>query len=344
MKKIITTLAFFAAANLPFGHMAWAQEEVPDTRIRLLLATIETPDTRSDGFLKVVTLPKPEKPYSDADLGRMSGSGLSRAQEENADAARAHRRANAQIFYEEYRRRVALQEEIARKAKTTAAGRNLILARDWFAANMHEHGELFETIFRMDDQEAQEEKFYTETDALDVAKSSYFVKIVVNDPKETKSTKRMPGGNMLTRTTTKQLVTIHIQDLKNKMVFSKDFEAEKVSGESSVVMKSGDDDVLGTLLRECLKMAAKGIAEKFSVKLVVKLKGPKGDEDFDADNATLTLNGREVSVGEAITCVKAEYEVKVEMDGYQTYKKKFDFASESGTVTKTISLVKEKSE
>lgn len=318
------------------------REEKTDPKIYLLVATIETPDTRTDKLQKEVTLPPRTVPYSDAALQGMSGDELQRAKRENAEALKGYNRANAEIFYREYRRRDTQQEDIAKKAKNTAVGRNLILARDWLATAISDHNEVFEVVFRVDDQEAQEEKFLSDMEALDVAKCAYFVKVVVNDPKQSEGAIRTAGGNMLKRVTTKQLITVHVQDLTNKIIVSKEVELSDVSGESSVVMRSGDNDIFGELLRKCLKEAANQIAGHFSVKLTIQLKGPKDDGDFDADDAVITLNGREISAGDEITCVKAVHTAKVEMDGYETIIREFDLTRENGKVTKPLAMKKTK--
>jgi len=339
--------------NVAFGFLVLAfagvdaqaaQGEQKDMRIRLLVSTVETPDTRTDKFQEIVTLPPKTVPYSDAEIQGMAGDAMEQAQQENASALRAYNALSASVFLNEYLRRVKLQDEVARKAKDTKVGRNLILMRDWFAGSLGAYTDIFLCVFRVDDQAAQQEKFFTDMDALDVEKSVYFVKLVVNDPQQSTKTIRTNGGNTLTKTSLSQLITVHVQDLRNVMAFTKNVEVSEDSGSSSVVITGGSDDALGKVLRKCLDEVAKEMAEHFSVKLTLKLKGPKGDAEFDPDDATVTLDGKEVSLDEPITCAKTKHTVKVEMEGYETLTRIFDFSDEKGAVAKTLTLKQKKAE
>jgi len=354
------------ASRLSYGILALAfslASVQAQDRVRLLISTIETPDTRVDAMQKQVTLPVYEAPYSNADLQKLSGVELERAQRENANAARNYRETVGRTLFQEYQRRVKQQEEIANKAKNTAVGRNLIQARDWLAASLMDYGDLFDIILRVDDQEAQTEKWFAGMDALDIESSHFFVKAVVADPVQKSDPIRMPGGNTLTRTTTKQVVTIHVQDFKNKLIFTKMVEVVRTNGSSSVVGTTGDDDTLGDNLRQCFNKAAEEIAAHFAkkappkavavaeaavptasaVSLEIRLRGPKGDDGFDADDAIVSLNGREVFIDKPIpiNAARGRQTVKVEMDGYETVEWTHDFSNEDGMVQKTLVLKKE---
>ena len=58
--------------------------------------------------------------------------------------------------------------------------------------------------------------------------------------------------------------------------------------------------------------------------VTIKVKGPQGDEEFDADSATITLAGAEEfspSNGQPEKVPQGKYTLTVEMDGYQTFTK-----------------------
>ena len=64
--------------------------------------------------------------------------------------------------------------------------------------------------------------------------------------------------------------------------------------------------------------------------LIVKIKGPANDEEFDPDSATITLSGDEEyspSNGEPETVKQGKYTLSVEMDGYQTATKPVTLSS-----------------
>lgn len=64
--------------------------------------------------------------------------------------------------------------------------------------------------------------------------------------------------------------------------------------------------------------------------VTIKVKGPQGDEEFDADSATITLAGEEEfspSNGEPEKVPQGKYTLTVEMDGYQTFTKAVSLGS-----------------
>ena len=310
-----------------------------DKRIRLLLSTVETPDTRID-ITDPVPLPPLMVPYSDADLQGMDGDRLARAQRENAYALSQYHANTGRIFTEEYRRRVALQRQIYDKAKGTKTGRNLLLARDWFGASMQPYDNLFVRIFRMDTNVADFEKNLANVDVSSIGKAACFIKLVINDPHQKEEMIRLPGNVTQTRVTTSQLVTAVVQNLQSEILFSKNIEIKDERTRSNVVTATGSDDVLGEIIRKCLDQVAKEVAAHFSVQFSLKIRGPQGDPDFDVDYAVVALDGKEILLDKPVTCLKTEYTIKVEMDGYEPQGRTFDFSGEEDTVVKTIIMKK----
>jgi hypothetical protein len=271
MKRIMLLVACAAlAAGAAVGEERNKAET--DNRIRLLFATVETPDTRTDKMQEAVIMPEFKPTYSDAELQKLRGCQLEDARWRNRDDIAANNRNRAGMVMREYERRVALQKEIAEKAQGTPHGRNIVLARDWFIGAMGKYSGRFLLISRVDDQQAQTEKFYGGADALDVEKSTLFVKLVLNDPSQRTESIPTAGGNTLTRTTTGQLITVQVQNLKNEVVFTENVEVSDVSGGSSVVRTAGEDDVLGKVLRKGLDRVADRIAETFTEEPTGKVK------------------------------------------------------------------------
>lgn len=307
-----------------------------DNRIRLLFTTVETPDTRSDKYQEVPTPPMQEKPYNDAQLQKLRGEALEEALRKNNDVILANNTLKAAVFLDQYIRRVKQQDAILEKAKNTEAGRNLILVRDWFAGSMSKYSDLFLCVFRVDDEVAQKEKFYTGANAADVENSTYFVKLVIGDPSQESKSIPTSGGNTLTKRTTTQLITVLVQDMRNTLVFSENIEASIADGSSSVVMATGTDDVNGKALRKCLNSCAESIANKFSVELTIKIKGPKAEEDFAEDEVNIRVDGKPVSTGEAIRLAKGTHRFTLDMDGYKSIDKNLTIDK---NVTKTFTMV-----
>lgn len=64
--------------------------------------------------------------------------------------------------------------------------------------------------------------------------------------------------------------------------------------------------------------------------VTIKVKGPAGDEEFDADSATITLAGEEEfspSAGEPEKVPQGKYTLTVEIDGYETFTKQVSLGS-----------------
>lgn len=335
MRYICGMIASFALVVTVFA-------ENQDTRIRLLFSTVETPDTRTDSLQDTVQPPQLNIPHSAADMQAMKGDELQQAKWENAAAIREHNRLIGDICWQEYQRRVKRQDDIMKKANATQMGRILILMRDWFAASMSPYDDIFVSVFRVDGETARKETFFDGREEMDVETSTYFIKLIVNDPHQKSSKIYTQGGGTLEKTTTSLVITVQVQDMQNRMIFTRNVEESIVEGSSSAKATSGSDDVLGRLTRKCLEKAAKEVADKFSVQLTVKVKGPKGDKDFDAEDATITVNGSEVSHNSPQRYPKGKYTIAVEMDGYETSEKEYDLSTSSGNVTKTITLKKEK--
>ena len=326
MKKLMLLTAW-AALTAGFTKSAELTGAESDKRIRLLFATVETVDTRTDAMQKPVIMPDFKPMYSDTDLQRLSGQAREDATRRNRNDIAANNSARFQLALREYERRVKVQQEIIAKAKTTQIGRNFTLTRDWFIGAMGRHDDLFLLISRADDQEAQAEKFYAGTAALDVENSTFFIKLILNDPSQHTESIPTAGGNTLTKTTTGQMITVQVQNLKNEVVFTKNVEVSDVSSGSSVVRSTGDNDALGKVLRKGCDRVADEVASAFADELTVSVKGPKSDGDFDADNVTLVLDGRIVAHDKPVHAIRAKYIangkhiLKAKLDGYETVEK-----------------------
>ena len=78
--------------------------------------------------------------------------------------------------------------------------------------------------------------------------------------------------------------------------------------------------------------------------VTVKVKGPQGDEEFDADAATITLTGDEEfspSNGQPEKVPQGKYTLKVEMDGYQTFTKAVTLGSAKQDIPVAMKKAKE---
>lgn len=335
----IGCFAFFALAPM----FLFADEAVRDSKIRVLVAAIETADTRSEKMFNPIPMPKFKMPHSQSDLAGLTGDELRQAKARNAVAMEKTLHVQSLALLNEYARLCAHQHDVVKKCSNTEVGRNLLLARDWLAAALMEYEDVFSVIFRIDDSESQREKFFNGMNPVDVEEVVFFIKAVVNDPKKTSSTLQTAGGNSLTKNTIKQLVTFQLQNVKNEMVWSKNIEVEKSWGASSEVDVQGSNDANGELLREAFAKAAKELCGKYACDVTFSAKGPVGDKDFAKDDVSVTLDGNEIALDEPVRVTRIPHELVATLDGYtQKGSTKYTPAAGQKKQKKTIIMMKAK--
>ncbi|MBR4616106.1 MAG: PEGA domain-containing protein [Kiritimatiellae bacterium] len=77
--------------------------------------------------------------------------------------------------------------------------------------------------------------------------------------------------------------------------------------------------------------------------VTIQIKGPAGDEEFDADSATITLAGDEEfspSNGEPEKVPQGKYKLTVELDGYETFEKTVSFSTPTAKQAVTLKKAK----
>lgn len=343
--NIKMVLSVLAAGFVATSVMAKEEAEAKDNRMSIMVGCIATPDTRTDVMFKPINAPKVDCPFSDADLQNMNGDELGIAKAKIMQAKLEQSRALTQIAYEEYRREQARQQEIIKKAQGTKFGRLILVARDKLTAALMEYSDQIKVISRTDDGEAQMEKFLSNGgDAGDLAESSFFVKAVLLDPKDDSASVNAYGST-ITKRTQKLPVLVTIQDLRNNVIFSKEFAGVKKTSSSSAVATKGTDFDYDDLMTDAFKQAAKAFYEDVTVGLKFKVKA-EGVKKINMDDVTITLDGDEVSADEEIRVSnRCAHEVNVEMEGFeQKTKPMFTVKKGQKTMTKTIQLKKAKAE
>lgn len=338
-------LSLLAAGFVATSSFAKEDEQEKDNRMSIMVGCIATPDTRTDVLFKPINAPKFDCPFTDADLQNMTGDELRIAKERIMQAKLEQSRVLTQISYEEYAREQERQREIIRKAQGTKFGRLILVARDKLTAAFAEYGDAFKVISRTDDGEAQMEKFLSDGgDAGDLAESSFFVKAILLDPKDD-SASVDAYGSKITKRTQKLPVVVTIQDLRNNVIFSKEFAGVKKTTSSSVVTNKGTDFDFDELMTDAFKQAAKAFYEEVTVGIKFKVKA-EGVKKLNMDDVTITLDGDEVSADEEIRVSnRCGHEVTVELEGFEQKTKPF-FTVKRGqkTMTKTILLKKAKAD
>ena len=346
MKKLVFgAMVLTVAVTVSFAGDSDKREEEKDNRMSIMVGCIATPDTRTDVMFKPINAPKVDCPFSDADMQGMVGTELAQAKAKVMQAKLEQSRVLTQIAYEEFRREQQRQKDIIKKAQGTKFGRLILIARDKLGAAFAEYGDQIKVISRIDDGEAQMEKFLSDAGpAGDLAKSSFFVKAIICDPKDDSASVNSYGGT-ITKRTQKLPIIVEIQDLRNETIFKKEFAGIKKTSSSSVVSTKGTDFDFDDLMTDAFKQAAKAFYEEVTVGLKFKVKA-EGVKKVNMEDVTITLDGDEVSADEEIRVSnRCGHEVNVEMEGFEQKTKPF-FTVKKGqkTMTKTIQLKKEKAE
>jgi len=343
--KTKLVLSMLVAGVVAASATAKDEAKEKDNRMSIMVGCIATPDTRTDVMFKPINAPKVDRPFSDADLQNMTGDELGLAKAKIMQAKLEQSRVLTQIAYEEYRREQQRQKEIIKKAQGTKFGRLILVARDKLTAALSEYSDQIKVISRTDDGEAQMEKSLSNGgEAGDLAESTFFVKAVINDPKDDSASVNSYGST-ITKRTQKLPITVTIQDLRNNVIFSREFAGVKKTTSSSAVLEKGTDFDFDDLMSDAFKQAAKAFYEDVTVGVKFKVKA-EGVKKVNMDDVTITLDGDEISADEEVRISnRCGHEIQVELEGF-TQKTKPFFTLKKGqkTLTKTIQLKKEKAE
>lgn len=310
----ILTTVVLTASSVVFAQEA-VQEDVGSRAYAILISVIETPDTRSSKIQNPVQMPVLKQAFTEEEQAQAVGDKQKIAQAMIiAQRIQQNKLINNAIM-DKYRKDYERQELIIKKAQGTPYGRTLSMCRDWLASAFTDY-EVFTVISRADDGEAFLEANNSEKDPLDLKNATFFIKAALADPHTSERSWTTSGGNNVTKHTYTQTITVQLQDMKNQIVFSKDYEMEESWGSSDVGVSSGMDDRMGKVIRKAFKAAAKDIAGKYTRDVKIKIQGPKGDKDFDADDAEVTIDGEDVDVDDEINLTLGEHKIVVDMDGY----------------------------
>jgi len=324
MKKTllsILTLLCALAANIAVAA------DAADSRIKLVVYPADSLDRRTSKQQIKINLPPFTPPHSEGDLSALSGPNLAQALSENANAKANRAREENQVAWQEYDEAKRANEEFMRKQLNTNFGRLIGNASDWFAASLGKHKDIFRIILRTDMDEGEVETNNTQDGGTVLpAKADYKIKTAVSDLKQFEETLQFPGGTRV-RTTLKTVLTVRIESVSGGSEgvgegdsFTVPIQAVSMSG--SAVGTRGDDDKLDEAFQKALDDAAQKIADEFSSRLTVKIRGPQ--TDFVADDVTLTLDGNDIQRDAPTPVIKGKFlpqkthTLKAELDGFES--------------------------
>ena len=321
-KKIAAVTAFACAS---IASVFAQQDEAKDPpsvlppKIAILICDVGTIDqvAKTENYLQQIKqfntqeMPKVPPEFAAVDESAVV-SNFSRTQNEKwaayRDAVRAAQERN--------RRMERVYEGLRNLAIGDSTNRGLITAKMQLQAAFFEKGldQYFAIIDRANTDIAEVEKAIGGNDQQDVASATLFLTVIAKDQKEESQTVQV-GNTMITRINTTRVFACSVRDFNGNVVYPFEVTANATRRKTSVSQVSGYDPS-EQLLKDALSKIADKIRDRFTAELNVKVKGPKNDEDFEADDATIYVNDEDFDNGSRVFSDRVVV-IKVEMDGYK---------------------------
>lgn len=335
MKKLMCLIGAVAAAGslLAAEEISEVETKKAPGKMMLRIASVETPDTRSEKSWTPPRIPAAAKklPWSEADIQKANPKDALKMKRENSVQEELNAAAAREVAIANYNDSVEFMRGVREKLQNTTFGRQVMQAIDKFAgyASQEFNSDCIEFFHQLDAIDGKDFAKFTTGHGPAVHVDQYFIKMIFDDPASKTATQQI-GGDELSRTFFTQKVTYQVLDHGGKVV-----DGNVITKKSSEVDASKDEvaEQRVELLEACLREIAKGINDKFVATMTFGVVSTvKNDEEFNADAATLAVDGVERSFGEKVGLMKADtHVVEVSLDGYkQKGGKEMKFSS-SGT-------------
>jgi len=327
--------------------MCFAQEETVQEgtqKVILKISTVETVGTRTQ---KTWNPPSPpmvlqELPYSEQDMAKATPEEARRMSRENQEQRLANQRAHTIITVNAFIDASKHYEGIKKQLEGTTFGRQMILAVDKFASIAGEYfdSDCIEFFHRMDMDEGGKEAYLKDMKTSELVTAPYFIKLVFDDPRVETGKVNM-NGQEIKMTKMIQTISYSVQALSGKVITSGNVKKEKINRNTNVVVTEGvDDNMLIDLMEEALAEVAKRINKFFVAKASIKLIGPKKDDDFDPEAATIEIDGTQYDADEEFTIMKGDHTIIVDLDGFEQRGSKKFAIKKDGVIKISLRKVK----
>lgn len=212
-----------------------------------------------------------------------------------------------------------------------SSNRDLVLGAQMLQAYLSDYSGAIALVDRRGANVTEIEKQIAGNDSMDIAACSLILTVSMQDDKPI-SVQFDDRGTMRKRTIYTRKAVAALKDFSGNVILSLHVSAKKDTVSSSYVKKEGFDALIK---QELIEMLLKDIATKvgnyLTAELKLNAKGPKGDNEFDADDVEFTIDGESVSSGERILRVdlgrgdfktSRDVVVTATCDGYKTITKK----------------------
>ena len=319
MKKLLLVAMSAACA---MGVMADEEDSVAEgiKKVALRITSVDTPSTRAEKWNPPqMPVSMKELPYTEADIQKAEPERALEMDQANRAVRAENNRIQVAVAQQQYRDAMNHFQGMKTKLEGTAFGRQILIAIDKFAGSAGEYfdQDLIMYSHRLDTiGEAAEDQLLTgkRDEKNEPMMAPYFIKLVFDDPR-TESAKGFVAGTEMKRTTVKIGVTYQVQAISGKIVTSGNVKTSKTERDSGMG-GAGEESLVVDAIDEALNEVAKRINKFFVVKATIKVLAPKDDEEFDADEATITIDGEPAEAGE-VSLLRGKHTIAVEMDGYK---------------------------
>lgn len=324
MKKLFA-VALAVAGVVGYAIGAEGDESAPEgtQKVMLKIATVETVGTRTQRTWNPPAQPMAfqELPYSESDIANATPEEAAKMARENRAQRLKNQSIQAAIAIDAYQKAQEHFEGVKKQLEGTVFGKQVILAVDKFAGSAGEHfdSDCIEFFHRMDNDESDKEQFLKDMGSADTLCAPYFIKLIFDNPR-IESGKVLMNGQEMKRTKITIAVSYQVQALNGRMATSGNVKKEKTLKSSGAVQRTGSEEsaIIDTI-EDALADVAKRINNHFVAKVTIKAvsAGGKKDEDFDADSATIEIDGASAELDSEISIMKGPHKIVVDLDEYK---------------------------
>ena len=220
---------------------------------------------------------------------------------------------------------------------TLANNPNVIICKDFIQAALdRKYRKFFQVIDRGNiDMGMVEQALQGKAEAIGTA--NCIVTVVMGDLETSSNTVTLNGkGNKIKNILYKQPYTGKIRDLSGNVLLAFDGLAEHRITQNNVVKTELSDPRRELMQKACAKIADE-IGLYFTKEIKFAVKGPKGDDKFDADDVTVTIDGNEVNIDAPIYAIACEHEIQATVSGYKKIQRVISL-SEGGEDARVVKL------
>ena len=241
------------------------------------------------------------------------------------------RRQDAEIA-QRNRRMEKVYEDLRNSILGNPRNRDIVVAKNYLHTFLMPYSKFIVVIDRANSSIAEVEKAIGGNGQEDAASSSAFLTVIMQDQSEESQTVQV-GNTTVKKTVYSRKAVANVRNYNGEVLFSCNAKASSSFRKTSASKIVGHDPA-SDLQEELLRQIAEKVGNYFTGKLSCKIKGPKGDSEFDSDAVILYLDGKEFENG--ARTVTGLHVLRASCDGYKKVEREVTIEPEQN---RTITLV-----